>query len=97
MNNALYKNLGRFDLESDRPTRTLKEVPSAFFGVLFILFLRSHFLESSYCFNLYIQGVSGIGVNILGGGSRDYTESINSYKRVSNFQRGRALAYWLRH
>jgi hypothetical protein len=36
-----------------------------------------------------IQGVSGKIVNILGGGSMDYSEQIISYKHVSNFQ-------WLR-
>jgi hypothetical protein len=35
---------------------------------------------------MYIQGVSGGTVNILGGGSMDYSEQINSYKHVSNFQ-----------
>ena len=33
-----------------------------------------------------IQGVSGGIVNILGGGSMDYSEKISSYKHVSNFQ-----------
>jgi hypothetical protein len=32
-----------------------------------------------------IQGVSGGKVNILGGGSMDYSEQISSYKYVSNF------------
>ena len=35
---------------------------------------------------LYMQGVSGGIVNILGGGSMDYSEYISSYKHVSNFQ-----------
>jgi hypothetical protein len=34
-----------------------------------------------------IQGASGGIVNILGGGSKDYSEQISSYKHVSNFQR----------
>jgi len=34
----------------------------------------------------YIQDVSGGIVNILGGGSMDYSEQISSYKHVSNFQ-----------
>jgi hypothetical protein len=33
-----------------------------------------------------LQGVSGGIVNILGGGSTDYSEEISSYKHVSNFQ-----------
>jgi hypothetical protein len=33
-----------------------------------------------------IQGVSGGIVNILGGGSIDYSEQISSYKHMSNFQ-----------
>ena len=33
-----------------------------------------------------IQGVSGGIVNILGGGSMDYSGQINSYKHVSSFQ-----------
>jgi hypothetical protein len=35
--------------------------------------------------NINIQGVWGT-VNILGGGSMDYSEYISSYKHVSNFQ-----------
>ena len=35
---------------------------------------------------IYIQSVSGGIVNILGGGSMDYSELISSYKHVSNFQ-----------
>jgi len=36
--------------------------------------------------NAAIQGFSGGMVNILGGGSMDYSEYISSYKHVSNFQ-----------
>jgi len=35
---------------------------------------------------LNIQGISGRIVNILGGGSMDYSEWINSYKHVSKFE-----------
>ena len=34
---------------------------------------------------VYIEGVSGGIVNILGGRSIDYSELISSYKHVSNF------------
>ena len=34
---------------------------------------------------IYIQGVSGRIVNILGGGSMENSEEISSYKHVSNF------------
>ena len=40
MNNALNKNLGRFDLESDRPTRTLKSL-LLFFACYLFFFVRS--------------------------------------------------------
>jgi len=36
------------------------------------------------CVCVYIQGVSGGIVNILVGGSMDYSEKISSYKHVSN-------------
>jgi len=36
--------------------------------------------------HIYIQGVPGGIVNILGGGTMDYSEEISSYKHVSNFQ-----------
>jgi len=35
---------------------------------------------------VFIQGVSGGIVNILGGGSMDYSEQMSSYKHVSNFK-----------
>jgi hypothetical protein len=35
---------------------------------------------------MYIQGVLEGKVNILGGGSMDYSEEIGSYKHVSSFQ-----------
>jgi len=38
------------------------------------------------CLYRDIQGVSGGTVNILGGGSMDYSDKISSYKHVSNFQ-----------
>jgi len=36
--------------------------------------------------HIYIQGVSRGRVNIIGGGSMDYSEQISSYKHVSIFQ-----------
>ena len=36
--------------------------------------------------HIYIQGVSGGIVNILGGGSMECTKEISSYKHMSNFQ-----------
>ena len=38
------------------------------------------------CTSQYIQSVSGGIVNILGGGSTDYSEKISSYKHVPSFQ-----------
>ena len=35
---------------------------------------------------MFIEGVSRGIVNILGGGSMDYSEYVTSYKHVSNFQ-----------
>ena len=35
---------------------------------------------------VYIQSVSGGIVNILGGGSMEYSEQISSYKHVFSFQ-----------
>jgi hypothetical protein len=49
MNNALYKNLGRFDLESNPPTRTLKSL--LLFAVCYLFFfvrcVRQHNKHSS--------------------------------------------------
>jgi hypothetical protein len=46
--------------------------------------LQQKYLKAGY--SNYIQGVSGGIVNILGGGSMDYSEETSSYKHVSNFQ-----------
>jgi len=74
-----------FILQHDRQRFTpaknsRKNYRSANFNI-FISFRYSHnaFLHD-------IQGVSGGIVNILGGGSIDYSEQISSYKHVSNFQ-----------
>ena len=47
------------------------------------LFARRQYSDS---YIYFVQGVSGGIVYILGGGSMDYSESISSYKHVSNFQ-----------
>jgi len=48
-----------------------------------IIYITLHFRNRASC---NIQGVSGGIVNILVGGSMDYSESISTYKHVSNFQ-----------
>jgi hypothetical protein len=50
---------------------------------MFVCTFNAHMMNI-YLF--YIEGVSEGIVNILGGGSMDYSQEISLYKHVSNFQ-----------